>query len=220
METVLSSKKRRVFEPQEASEQKPDTGVKPAVDEDDTDVKLAILSSLYPFVDGSTLLDTLISANGSVDVASSTLSNLVSVQETKQKQRSPTKGVGYQSSLSSYGLTSSNSLSPRKRSKVTKKGQTLHLYSPEDIKAYTPCSIIHNFLPLDEANDLLKELLLEAPSFEKQTFKLFDNVVQSPHSACFYVQSLEERHKQRTEYLYNGAYLTVYTSTKPKNRLH
>ena len=41
------------------------------------------------------------------------------------------------------------------------------------------------------------------------TFKLFDNVVQSPHTACFYVESLEELNRQKTEYIYNGGLLTV-----------
>ena len=92
---------------------------------------------------------------------------------------------------------------------MTKKGQTLHLYTAEDIAAHTPCSIIHHFLPAREADGLLRELLGEADTFERQTFKLFDNVVQSPHSACFYVDGLEERERQRSEYLYNGSYLNV-----------
>ncbi|KAL3421205.1 grf zinc finger domain-containing protein [Phlyctema vagabunda] len=40
------------------------------------------------------------------------------------------------------------------------------------------------------------------------TFKLFENVVQSPHTACFFVQDLEEKKRQMTEYIYNGARLT------------
>jgi len=92
---------------------------------------------------------------------------------------------------------------------MSKKGKTLHLYSPEDIAAHTPCSIIHNFLPAEEADALLEELLLEAPTFERQSFKLFDNVVSSPHTACFYVETLEEEESQRSEYIYNGDRLTV-----------
>ena len=218
MEAFLSSRKRRISEPEEAKEH--GIGTSLDVDEDDTDIKLAILSSLYPDIDDSTLLETLISSDGSVERASEPLSTLTRTEEARQKTRSPTKGIGYQSSLTSYGLTQS-AHSPRKKSKVTRKGQTLHLYSPEDVQAHTPCSIIHNFLPPDEANDLLRELLEEAPSFEKQTFKVFDNVVQSPHSACFYVESLEERRKQQTEYLYNGSYLTVHDLVGcSKNRTH
>lgn len=74
---------------------------------------------------------------------------------------------------------------------------------------------MHDFLPAQEAEGLLRELLLEAETFEKATFKLFDNVVQSPHSACFYVDSLEEQRRQRTEYVYNGSYLTVGDPTPP-----
>lgn len=73
------------------------------------------------------------------------------------------------------------------------------MFDPEDIEEHTPCSIIHNFLPSDLANDLLNELLEEAKSFERNTFKLFDNVVSSPHSSSFYVDSLDEVQRQKSE---------------------
>ncbi|KAL8775531.1 MAG: hypothetical protein Q9209_000027 [Squamulea sp. 1 TL-2023] len=82
---------------------------------------------------------------------------------------------------------------------------------------HTPCSIIHNFLEAQVAEDLLQELLEEAPSFERQTFKLFDNVVQSPHSACFYVENLDEKKRQQTEYLYNGSFLTTVMVTNEQD---
>lgn len=63
----------------------------------------------------------------------------------------------------------------------------------------------HSQLPPPSlANALLKELLVEAPSYESITFKLFDNVVKSPHTACFYVDNLEELQRQKSEYYYNG----------------
>ena len=174
-------------------------------DGDDTDMKIAILASLHDSVDHSILLDALINADGSVEDASEALK----VYENGPRQKpsgSPRKVIGYQSSLSRFRLSKGYGRSAKQ---LTKKGQTLHLYTPEDIAAHTPCSIIHNFLPSEEANNLLRELLEEAPTFERQTFKVFDNVVQSPHSACFYVHSLEEKRQQQTEYLYNGSYLTV-----------
>ena len=173
--------------------------------DDDTDVKLATLASLYDSVDQAVLLDALVNANGSTEDASKALQAYT--EEPRRKLSSPPrKVIGYQSSLSAFRIAGKNG-NPVKR--LTKKGQTLHLYTPEDVAAHTPCSIIHNFLPPEEANDLLRELLAEAPTFERQTFKVFDNVVQSPHSACFYVHSLEEKRQQQTEYLYNGSYLTV-----------
>ena len=172
-----------------------------------TDLKLATLSSLFPTVAQETLLDLLISSDGSVD----TVCHSLSPSETSPRKR-PAASV-YQSSLSAFRKagtgTSTSELAGKRRRALTKKGQTLHLYTAEDIAAHTPCSIIHNFLPAREADGLLRELLGEADSFERQTFKLFDNVVQSPHSACFYVDGLEERERQRSEYLYNGSYLNV-----------
>lgn len=85
----------------------------------------------------------------------------------------------------------------------------MHLYDPVDVAAHTPCTIVHNFLPADDANALLKELLEESESFEKITFKLFENVVSSPHTMGFYVESNDDIEAQKTAYLYNGARLTV-----------
>lgn len=185
--------------------------------EDSTDMKLATLSSLFPSIDQATLLDLLISTDGSVERVIGSLSaigptsDVTSPRNNINKRRLGTAsvGVGYQSSLSAFRKSEESESKKRRKGLLTRKGQTLHLYSAEDIAAYTPCSIIHNFLPAKEADSLLKELLEEAPTFQRQTFKMFDNVVQSPHSACFYVESLEEREKQKTEYLYNGSYLEV-----------
>lgn len=177
-------------------------------EEESTDLKLATLSSLFPDVDQATLLDLLISADGSVETVFDSLSGKIDVRSPRKR---PATSVRYQTSLFTYRKPeAAEPGSPSaKRRTLTKKGQTLHLYTPEDIAAHTPCSIIHNFLPAQEADSLLRELLEEAPTFGRQTFKLFDNVVQSPHSASFYVDSLEEIHKQKTEYLYNGSYLEV-----------
>ena len=190
----MSRKRRRSL-----SNTSVDQHIRTAFDEDDTDIKLATLASLYPGLDQVMLLEALIAANGSVEEASQNLTAYANEQRLTGQ-----KVVGYQSSLhSAFGLE-------KKTSRVTtRKGQTLHLYSPEDIAAHTPCSIIHNFLPAKEANSLLLELLAEAPSYEKQAFKMFDNVVYSPHTASFYVESLEEKRKHQTEYLYQGGYLNV-----------
>ena len=175
-------------------------------EDDSTDVKLAILASLFPDIDQSSMLDILISSEGSVQQVRRVLS---SSAETSPRKKTA-NGIGYQTSLASFQNAQAGFESTPVLPKVkTRKGQTLHLYTPEDIEMYTPCSIVHNFLPTDVAEDLLKELLEEASSFERQTFKMFDNVVQSPHSACFYVENLEEKNRQQTEYLYNGSFLTV-----------
>ena len=89
-------------------------------------------------------------------------------------------------------------LKKQKTSAGPQKGRTLHLYDPDDIAALTPCTIIHNFLPAALANDLLAELLAESASFGRSSFKLFDRVVSSPHTSCFYVQDHDELRRQQT----------------------
>ena len=167
-----------------------------------TEVKLALLSSLHPSLDQESLLDILLAHDGSVSEASSSL-------QTPPPARKPGGGViGYQQSLKQYTFSNETTSSPRKKIKP-KKGSTLHLYDPEDVAEYTPCTIVHNFLPPEEANDLLKELLEESKTYDKISFKLFENVVASPHTSSFYVESYDEIKRQKTDYHYNGARLDV-----------
>ena len=175
---------------------------------DSTDLKIATLASLFPEIDQTALLEMLINLEGSVQQVSEALS----FPADSSPKRKSGNAIGVQTSLASFKQdikrSSSGSVSVPLKAK-TRKGQTLHLYTSEDIEMHTPCSIIHNFLSSNVAEELLRELLGEATTFERQTFKMFDNVVQSPHSACFYVENLEERERQQTEYLYNGSFLTV-----------
>lgn len=185
-------------------------------DEDSTDLKLATLASLFPHISQEALLDSLIAADGSVEAV---CRNYSVSEHLRSPRKGSKRGIGYQTSLVGFrpsgndvangGMPQMGPVVSKKPKTLTKKGQTLHLYTPDDIAAHTPCSIIHNFLPAGEAEELLKELLEESPTFPRQTFKLFDNVVQSPHTACFYVDSLEEVVRQKTEYLYNGSFLPV-----------
>ena len=219
MEAFISRKKPKLSPPGPSPQSIPFTQSKTLSKQEEeeeedqsTDLKLATLSSLFPTVDQPTLLDLLISFSGSVAAVSHSLSPSSTQQTASPRNKRPATSVGHQTSLSAFRPKASTSELPGKRRALTRKGQTLHLYTPENIAAHTPCSIVHNFLPAREADDLLRELLEEAQTFERQTFKLFDNVVQSPHSACFYVDGLEERERQRSEYLYNGSYLNVGTT--------
>lgn len=168
-------------------------------DDESTDFKLALLASLHQHADEGTLLEALLASDGSVDQASEWLAHSTSL--SPRKRVAPTT-VGYQSSLSSFRITPAG-IGPAKKTLV-KKGQTLYLYTPEDIEAHTPCSIIHNFLPAKQADDLLLQLVEESPSYQSLEFKLFDKVVWSPHTFCFYVNSLEEAEEQRAAYYYDG----------------
>ncbi|MCJ1381378.1 hypothetical protein MMC17_004488 [Xylographa soralifera] len=221
MEAFISRKKRRLSIAEGRSELQAQSTVCENAEDDTTEIKLATLASLYSAVSQDILLDCLLSSNGSVRAASKLLDSLYDAP-SPSKRASGFKVADRQSSLAAPYKTRTSfkedTGSDPKSTLLTKKGQTLHLYTPEDIALHTPCSIVHNFLPAQDAEDLLKELLEEAPTFERQTFKLFDNVVQSPHSACFYVESLEERKRQSTEYLYNGSFLTDIRQITPHMR--
>ncbi|KAK0252239.1 hypothetical protein B0A54_16075 [Friedmanniomyces endolithicus] len=210
MEAFIS-RKRRKLSPEAAPSLK-------TTDEDgdgeSTDFKLAILESLHPGWPRELLLDSLLACDGSVERVADALL-------LPAKTGTPPKRLainGHQSSLASYARPASSSTtagSPLKRV-LTQKGKTLHLYTPEDVESHTPCSIIHNFLPKDVADALLRELLIEAPSFTKDTFQLFDRTVESPHSMRFYVDSVDEAQEQKTKYVYNGSYIADVAQTTPE----
>lgn len=181
-----------------------------AQEEEPTEFKLALLASLHPNLDEAALLETLLAADGSVEQASDYL-NQPQIASPRKRATPATPAtpatVGYQSSLSSYRLAPPDG-NPAKKASV-KKGKTLCLYSPEDIEAHTPCSIIHNFLPPKQADALLSQLLEDASTYKSLEFKLFDRVVLSPHTFAFYVDSLEEAEEQKTEYIYDGRKVEV-----------
>jgi alkylated DNA repair dioxygenase AlkB len=178
--------------------------------EDTTDFKLAVLASLHPHVAQDTLLEALLSSDGQVDAASDILAR---DRATSPGQPKRAKTVGHQSTLTNLIRSATGEISINKN--LTKKGKTLFLYSPQDIETHTPCSIIHNFLPNEEANSLLEELLDESKTFKKETFQLFDRTVESPHTMSFYVDSLKEVEEQKTTYVYNGSRIKDIRQTPP-----
>lgn len=205
MDAFVSRKKRRTSHQNEEREH---ASAAPGEEEESTDVKLALLASLHPEVDHQFLLELLLDAEGSVEKASEALTE----QRQNDWPRRKPMTVGYQSSLSRFRASNSDAdyaNGTASKRLLSKKGKTLHLYSPEDIENNTPCSIIHNFLPADEAEALLNEMLGESPTYGRDTFKLFDKVVESPHSVCFYVDSWNEVVRQKTDYIYNGSRITV-----------
>jgi hypothetical protein len=171
-------------------------------EEESTDFKLALLASLHSSLDEHTLLEALLASEGSVEQASEWLTQ----RNTTSPRKRPAPSVGFQSSLSAYRITPQGGSAKKQ---LVRKGQTLHLYSPEDIEAHTPCSIIHNFLPSKQADALLLQLLDEADTYQSIEFKLFDRVVWSPHTFCFYVNSIAEADEQKTEYIYDGREVEV-----------
>jgi alkylated DNA repair dioxygenase AlkB len=210
MDSLISRKRRRSSPP--SSPHGPDA----AEDADDTDFKIAMLASLNPEKSQDVLLNYLLAYDGSVEDASNALNSPEPLQIEHIPPRKRSAATGYQSSLVSFatGRGPSGKSTPRKQ--LTKKGQTLHLYTPEDIERHTPCSIVHNFLPAADADALLRELLEEAPAFRRDVFQLFERTVESPHSMGFYVDTPEDIKEQRDRYAYNGSYVTYVHQSRPE----
>ncbi|KAL9088232.1 MAG: hypothetical protein Q9159_003216 [Coniocarpon cinnabarinum] len=178
-----------------------------------TEEKLAILASLFIESDTDTLLEALLAENGDVEAASRSLRKTSRSSDSNSPHKKPLKVQGYQSSLATF--TGSHIATPSSPRKFTKKGRTLHLYAPEDVASHTPCSIIHNFLERDLADELLREMLHEAPTYGRDKFMLFDNTVESPHTICFYVDDLDDAEKQKAQYVYNGSNIRDVRKTLP-----
>lgn len=175
-------------------------------EEESTDFKLAILASLLPDHPQETLLELLLTANGSVEAACQLASEA-------PRPKSSTVGPPTQSSLSSY--LPSNSLSNLKKIPFplppVPKFKTIHLSTPSQVPYYAPCSLTAPFLPPSIATTLLKECLHETPEFSQYTFRLFDRNVSSPHTACFYSATpldAENHSKKEGGYMYNGTTLS------------
>ncbi|KAJ5948223.1 hypothetical protein N7466_001238 [Penicillium verhagenii] len=223
MDAFLSRKKPKRSEP---AQRNPEHHVPEKINpdsEESTDIKLAILISLHPEFKQSDLLDILVSCDGSVEAALSSLSSSKSTENVILKKRAaPGSTLGIQTSLSSHVLTRSKdgSLAPIREVKplATQKGKTLHLYAPEDVASNTPCTIIHNFLPPNEAKALLSELLEESKHFSRYEFQMFSRTVQSPHTACIYVSTPEEYKQQTSEYTYGGTYRSNVRQVTPELR--
>ncbi|KAF4126739.1 GRF zinc finger [Geosmithia morbida] len=209
MQSFLTRKKRKSSAEDEVAKIEEEVVVINGNEDESTEVKLAILSSLHPHVDDEALMDVLLAHDGVVSRASTSLTGRPTKEVASQ-------AVGYQSSLKQFITISTDVPSRKKLRSMTKRGETLHLFDPADVSEHTPCTIIHNFLPADVADALLRELLDESKTFEQDTFKLFDNVVSSPHTSSFYVESYDEIQRQKTEYHYNGTRVTDVRRITPQ----
>lgn len=201
MDAFITKTKRKASPSLDAEESA--SSARNALDDESTEVKLAILASLHPDVSQEALLDVLLAHSGSVPEASASLDFPSDGTYHNSANANRTASiVGSQMSLRSFAplrTKDGERFSPKKAKLLSRKGATLHLFDPADIAEHTPCSIIHNFLPPELANELLMEMLEESKSFEKITFKLFDNVVMSPHTSSFYVESYDEMQQQKTD---------------------
>ncbi|KAL3482005.1 hypothetical protein BJX99DRAFT_112764 [Aspergillus californicus] len=234
MDRYLSRKRPRTTSPVQTQVE---AEITPRDDDDvSTDIKLAQLVSLFIDISQDTLLDILVSCVGSVEDAVTTITkqhqhHLASPFASSTKRTRITM-TGASTSASApaiqtsliphvhHSLPRTESATPGKpkRPPPVQKGKTLYLYTPSDISTYTPCTIIHNFLPAGEANALLLELLDESRHFSRHQLQIFDRTVESPHSTAVYVSTPEEEAQHANEYTYGGTYHTKVRQATPQLR--
>ena len=160
-----------------------------AAEEECTEVKLAVLASLFEDFDSEILLDALLRHDGDVAKTTTSLVNHKRIKAPTQKDEPSWKRLRWNTAASQE----------LKRKKET----VLELHDPERLEIILPCALIRNVLPVSLANDLLKEMLQESTSWTKGYFKLFNRTVSSPHTASFYLKTQADIAKHKT-YVYNG----------------
>ncbi|KAL4809227.1 hypothetical protein BDV18DRAFT_131523 [Aspergillus unguis] len=196
----------------------------PNNDEASTDIKLAQLVSLFTDAPHDILLDILVSCGGSVESAVAIISSQKQIAK-RPRAGAPATATAIQTSLASHILVSPGKKESNNKNRtvgrappVVQKGKTLYLFSPEDVAAHTSCTIIHNFLPPDQANALLLELLDESKHFSRLQLQIFERAVESPHSTCVYVSTPEEQAQHTNDYNYGGSYHTKIRQAPPHLR--
>jgi hypothetical protein len=173
-------------------------------DGESTELKLAILASLHPDKSQEVLMDYLLAYNGEIEKVSEALSNASETGVNKKRQHSAMNG--YQSSIDKFAATTGdgNRSSKPVAKSLVKKGKTLHLYSPAEIERYTPCSLIHNFLPQALAASLLDEMLAESATYLRNDFQMFERTVTTNHTWRLYLDDPSSVESQQSALQYDG----------------
>lgn len=61
---------------------------------------------------------------------------------------------------------------------------------------------------------MVRELLKEVASFRRDKFQMFDRTVESPHTSRLYVDSWDDITAHKTQYMYNGGYVSDVGKTQ------
>ncbi|KAF9128250.1 hypothetical protein BGW39_005223 [Mortierella sp. 14UC] len=101
--------------------------------------------------------------------------------------------------------TSSHSTTPSSAPSTTKSKalKPLILYSPEDVAKHCPCTLILNVLDKDLANRLLKAMLIDSETWNRNRWWLFERMVESPHKTSYFAER-EDDMEEVAGWTYNG----------------
>jgi hypothetical protein len=174
---------------------------------DDTESKLAILTSIFPSYTLDSLLDVLISCNGDI-LQTKTLLNGADLRGSSDKPSGNTSSgtsatteqeikptiASTQITLKRFfrdceGTDSKTSAFVIKKQRLETKGKPLHLYDPDNVRSLLPCTLHFGVFPKELADRLLTTMLKESETWEENKFNMFDRDVSSPHTTSVYTDS-------------------------------
>lgn len=139
--------------------------------------------------------------NNSEDAPSSssetTLSSLPSLNDRLRWKEPPLSTDPISTSIDS--TTPSSSVPTIK----LKPPKPLILYNPEDVAKHCPCTLIFNVLDKDLANRLLKAMLIDSETWNRNRWWLFERMVESPHKTSYFAERDDDM-EEVAGWTYNG----------------
>lgn len=88
-------------------------------------------------------------------------------------------------------------------SSSTSRIKPLILYNPEDVAKNCPCTLLFNVLPKDLSNSLLKVMLEDSETWNRNRWWLFERIVESPHKTSYFADR-EDDLEEVAGWTYNG----------------
>ncbi|KAG0200086.1 hypothetical protein BGX28_006756 [Mortierella sp. GBA30] len=79
----------------------------------------------------------------------------------------------------------------------------LILYKPEDVAKHSPCTLIFNVLDKDLAARLLKVMLKDSETWNRNRWWLFERMVESPHKTSYFAERDDDM-EEVAGWTYNG----------------
>ncbi|KAF8942440.1 hypothetical protein BGZ47_006464 [Haplosporangium gracile] len=135
--------------------------------------------------------------SSSNDIPTSSLPSLN--DRLRWKEPPLTDSTASSTSTSSDFTTPSPSTQPTK----LKPPKPLILYNPEDVAKHCPCTLVFNVLDKDLANRLLKAMLIDSETWNRNRWWLFERMVESPHKTSYFAEHDDDM-EEVAGWTYNG----------------
>ncbi|KAG0007894.1 hypothetical protein BGZ80_004112 [Entomortierella chlamydospora] len=174
--------------------------------EDEWDFKLATLISIFETTSEQVLQRALIDTQGDLEQAIPLILSINSSGNSSNSTGGSTPSV-LSSSFSSSVYSRSSSLESLNSGKGDlpnrKKQKLIQPRFPEDVSKHCPCTLILNALDKDLATRLLKAMLIDAETWNRNRWWLFERMVESPHKTSYFAERDDDM-EEVSGWTYNG----------------